>query len=49
MLGDHEQIKRFRLAEDEWGPVTGELSPTLKLKRNLLHKRYSALVSEIYK
>jgi len=48
-LGDHEQIKRLRLVTDEWSPVTGELSPTLKLKRNLLHKRYEGLIQEIYK
>lgn len=47
-LGDHEQIKRFRLVQDEWNPATGELSPTLKLKRNMLHKRYSDLIQEIF-
>ncbi|TFH38767.1 MAG: long-chain fatty acid--CoA ligase [Bacteroidia bacterium] len=47
-LGDHEQVKRLRLVEDEWGQVTGELSPTLKLKRNLLHKRYADIIKEIY-
>ena len=35
-LGEHEQIKRFRLVTEEWTPQTGELSPTLKLKRNYL-------------
>jgi long-chain acyl-CoA synthetase len=32
-LSDSERINRFRLVPDEWTPETGELSPTLKLKR----------------
>ena len=47
-LGEHEQIKRFRLVTDEWTPQTGELSPTLKLKRNYLTDRYKNLITEIY-
>lgn len=47
-LGDHEQIKRFRMVADEWSQITGELSPTLKLKRNLLMKRYYDIIQEIY-
>jgi long-chain acyl-CoA synthetase len=47
-LGEHEQIKRFRLVTEEWTPTTGELSPTLKLKRNYLTKEYKELIAEIY-
>ena len=47
-LGEFEQIKRFRLVTEEWTPQTGELSPTLKLKRNYLAKEYKDLISEIY-
>ena len=47
-LGEHEQIKRFRLVTEEWTPVTGELSPTLKLKRNYLNERYKQIIAEIY-
>jgi len=47
-LGDHEKIKRFRLVADEWTANTGELSPTLKLKRKVLYEKYSALISEIF-
>lgn len=47
-LGEHEQIRRFRLVTEEWTPITGELSPTLKLKRNYLTKRYKNIISEIY-
>jgi long-chain acyl-CoA synthetase len=47
-LGPHEQVKRFRLVVDEWTSATGELSPTLKLKRNFLHQKYQALIADIY-
>jgi long-chain acyl-CoA synthetase len=47
-LGDHEKIKRFRLVPDEWTANTGELSPTLKLKRKVLYEKYSAIISEIF-
>jgi long-chain acyl-CoA synthetase len=47
-LGLTEQIKRFRLVHDEWTPDTGELSPTLKLKRKYLTAKYADLLSEIF-
>jgi long-chain acyl-CoA synthetase len=47
-LGEHEEIKRFRLVSDEWTPQTGELSPTLKLKRNYVAARYKSIIDEIY-
>ena len=47
-LGLHEEIKRFRLVCDEWSPATGELSPTLKLRRNVVAEKYKGLIGEIY-
>lgn len=47
-LAFHEQIKRFRLVCDEWGPQTGELSPTLKLKRRFLYQKYEHILKEIF-
>ncbi len=47
-LGQHEEIKRFRLVCDEWNPATGELSPTLKLRRNVVAARYKHIIDEIY-
>jgi len=48
VLAPHEQVKCFRLVTDDWSPNTGELSPTLKLKRAVLMKKYHAIVDEIY-
>jgi len=47
-LGEFEQIKRFRLVTEEWTPQTGELSPTLKLRRNIITERYKTIINEIY-
>ncbi|MBN1414978.1 MAG: long-chain fatty acid--CoA ligase [Bacteroidales bacterium] len=47
-LGVTDQIKRFRLVQEEWTTTTGELSPTLKLKRKFLHEKYETLISEIF-
>jgi len=47
-LGEHEEIKRFQLVCEEWSAQSGELSPTLKLKRNFVSKKYQHLIDEIY-
>jgi long-chain acyl-CoA synthetase len=47
-LGSHEQISRIRLVCEEWSPASGELSPTLKLRRNVVSVKYQQLINEIY-
>ncbi len=47
-LGTHEKISRIRLVSEEWTPATGELSPTLKLRRNIVAKKYQPLIDDIY-
>lgn len=47
-LGDFEQIKRFRLVVEAWSSQTGELSPTLKLRRKILFDRYKPILEEIF-
>ena len=47
-LGQHEEIKRFRLIADSWSPQTGELSQTLKLKRKFIEIKYKDLIEEIF-
>jgi long-chain acyl-CoA synthetase len=48
-LGQTEQIKRFRMVCDEWSPATGELSPTLKLRRAVIYRKYDHILRDIYK
>lgn len=47
-LNPHEQIKQFELTCTEWTPETGELSPTLKLRRNIVKSKYKILFDRIY-
>jgi long-chain acyl-CoA synthetase len=47
-FGSFEQIKKIALVADEWSPVTGELSPSLKLKRKVIFEKYRSLVDNLY-
>jgi long-chain acyl-CoA synthetase len=48
-LGHFEQIKEFRLLPKEWTVQSGELTPTLKLKRKVIMERNKDLIESIYK
>ncbi|MBX2889153.1 MAG: long-chain fatty acid--CoA ligase [Ferruginibacter sp.] len=43
-----EQIKRFELLPEEWTVDTGELTPTLKLKRKVIKEKYKEAIDRIY-
>jgi long-chain acyl-CoA synthetase len=43
-----EQIRKFTLLETEWSQATGELTPTMKLKRTILNQKYSAHIESMY-
>ena len=47
-FGKTEQIKRFRLVPEEWSLQTGELTPTLKIKRRFIKEKYKDVIEEIY-
>jgi len=47
-LSPFERINRFKLVPDEWSPATGELSPTLKLKRQFITDKYKKQLDQIY-
>ncbi|TFV95703.1 long-chain fatty acid--CoA ligase [Algoriphagus kandeliae] len=46
--GKWEQIKKFKLLPEPWGIDTGELTPTMKLKRKVIHQKYQKEIEEIY-
>jgi long-chain acyl-CoA synthetase len=48
LLGQTEQIKRFRLVWRGMVCASGELSPTLKLKRRFIAEKYRDVIAEIY-
>ncbi len=43
-----EQVKKFELLPNEWTVDSGELSPTLKLKRKVIMEKYKAAIERIY-
>ncbi|MFD3870534.1 AMP-dependent synthetase/ligase [Streptomyces sp. NPDC058623] len=47
-LNRTEQIKRFRLLAAEWGPESGELTPSLKLRRRVVRDKYGDLIESLY-
>ena len=47
-FGKWEQVKRFELTSDEWSIDNGQLTPTMKMKRNMILKIYASLVQKIY-
>lgn len=47
-LGHHEQVKKFELTCADWTPETGELSPTLKVRRRFLKEKYRIKLDRLY-
>ena len=47
-LASYEQVKRWRLLPAVFSISTGELTPTLKLRRRIVVERWSSLISELY-
>jgi long-chain acyl-CoA synthetase len=47
-LGGVEQIKRFKVLPTDWQPGGDELTPTMKLKRKPINRRYEREIEELY-
>jgi long-chain acyl-CoA synthetase len=47
-LANFETVKRFRVVAEEWTQETGELTPSMKLKRRVIIARYQAEIAELY-
>ncbi|RSN44838.1 long-chain fatty acid--CoA ligase [Amycolatopsis sp. WAC 04197] len=43
-----EQIKRYHVIPKAWTPETGEVTPTLKLKRRIINDRYAPTIADLY-
>lgn len=48
-FANYQQVKKFELVSKLWGIDTGELTPTLKLKRKFILNKYKDLVEKIYR
>jgi long-chain acyl-CoA synthetase len=47
-LANFESLKRFRVTAEEWSQDTGELTPSMKLKRRVITERYAAVIDALY-
>jgi long-chain acyl-CoA synthetase len=43
-----EQIKKFKLLDEEWQPGGDELTPTMKLKRKPINEKYASEIEKLY-
>jgi long-chain acyl-CoA synthetase len=43
-----EKVKRFRLVPDEWTVESGEMTPSLKLKRRIVAAKYATEIEALY-
>ena len=46
--GNVEQIRKFILLEKEWSQDTGEMTPTMKLKRKVVYQMYAKQIESLY-
>ena len=47
-LARYETIKKYKIIENEFSQETGELTASLKLKRNVIYEKYEPLIQQIY-
>ncbi|MBO8191639.1 long-chain fatty acid--CoA ligase [Streptomyces oryzae] len=47
-LNRTEQVRRYRLLDGEWTAATGELTPSLKLRRKVILSRYLEVIDGLY-
>jgi long-subunit acyl-CoA synthetase (AMP-forming) len=47
-LSRPEQLKRYTVLEEDWVPGGDELTPTMKLKRRPIARKYEAEIESLY-
>lgn len=48
LLLNHERVKKFHLLHQDWSEQEGELTPTLKIKRDIVKDHYKKEIENIY-
>jgi long-chain acyl-CoA synthetase len=47
-LAHHETIKKVAVVAEEWTPESGELTPSMKLKRRVINEKYKDRINALY-
>jgi long-chain acyl-CoA synthetase len=47
-LANFETLKRFKVVAEEWTQESGELTPSMKLKRRVITAQYAAAIDALY-
>ncbi|MCP9963763.1 hypothetical protein LUX05_24480 [Streptomyces somaliensis] len=42
------QIKRFVILDHDFSQETGELTPTMKMKRSVINDKYAKVLDDLY-
>jgi long-chain acyl-CoA synthetase len=48
-LAHYETMKRIAVVPDEWTVEDGDLTPSMKLKRRIIEKKYEIQIADFYK
>jgi len=48
-LADYERVRRVALLPEEFSIDSGEMTPTLKVKRRVIDERYGEMIDELYR
>ncbi|HOY32001.1 MAG TPA: long-chain fatty acid--CoA ligase [Bacteroidales bacterium] len=47
-FGETEQIKRWEIMDSEWSVWSGELTPTLKIKRSYINEKFKDIINKLF-
>ena len=48
-FGEENQVKKFELLTETWSINSGDITPTLKIKRNIILEKHKNIINKLYK